>query len=190
MLSIVLYAPFWIFGGLIKRRRRPAERAMRLWPLVAVLSLLAFVGIFMLCSDDLIDRLGNQTVWSEALFLCTVCLRNCGVVQRNRVVARAERVGAPRGSRLLKNRHDSAADFCFVPGLLGCHRTQDMELGVSRGLSGAILFPAGYYGTSERLRSSPQGHADDVQILSRRLMAIVKCQFHNLSVPAEPVRRV
>jgi hypothetical protein len=37
MPSIVLYAPFWIFGGLIKRR--PVERAMRLWPLVAVLSL-------------------------------------------------------------------------------------------------------------------------------------------------------
>jgi hypothetical protein len=72
MLSIVLYAPFWIFGGLIKRRRRPAERPMRLWPLVAVLSLLAFVGIFMLCSDDLIDRMGNQTIWSEALFLSTV----------------------------------------------------------------------------------------------------------------------
>jgi hypothetical protein len=30
MLSIVLYAPFWIFGGLIKRLRRPAERPMRL----------------------------------------------------------------------------------------------------------------------------------------------------------------
>lgn len=72
MLSIVLYAPFWIFGGLIKRRRRPAERPMRLWPLVAVLSLLAFVGIFMLCSDDLVDRMGNQTIWSEALFLSTV----------------------------------------------------------------------------------------------------------------------
>jgi len=72
MLSIVLYAPFWIFGGLIKRRRRPAERAMRLWPFVAVISLLAFVGIFVLCSEDLFNRLGNQTVWSEALFLCTV----------------------------------------------------------------------------------------------------------------------
>lgn len=72
MLSIVLYAPFRILGGLIKRRRRPVERAMRLWPLVAVLSLLAFVGIFMLCSDDLIDRMGNQTIWSEALFLSTV----------------------------------------------------------------------------------------------------------------------
>jgi hypothetical protein len=72
MLAIVLYAPFWIFGGLIKRRRRPAERPMRLWPLVAVLSLLAFVGIFVLCGDDLIDRMGNKTIWSEALFLSTV----------------------------------------------------------------------------------------------------------------------
>jgi len=72
MLSIILYAPFWIFGGLIKRRRRPAERYMRLWPFLAVLSLLAFVGIFILCSDDLINRLGNKTVWSEALFLTTV----------------------------------------------------------------------------------------------------------------------
>lgn len=30
MLSIVVYAPFWIFGALIKRRRRPAKRPMRL----------------------------------------------------------------------------------------------------------------------------------------------------------------
>ncbi|MGH9644689.1 MAG: hypothetical protein ACRD3Q_19980, partial [Terriglobales bacterium] len=72
MLSILLYAPFWIFGGLIQRRRRPAERAMRLWPLLGVLSLLAFVGIFILCRDDLIDRMGNRTIWSEGLFLCTV----------------------------------------------------------------------------------------------------------------------
>lgn len=72
ILSIVLYAPFWIVGGLVKRRRRPAERTMRLWPLVAVLSVLAFVGIFMLSSDDLIDRMGNRTIWSEALFLSTV----------------------------------------------------------------------------------------------------------------------
>jgi len=70
--SIVVYAPFWILGGLSKRRRRPAERAMRAWPLLAVLSLAAFVGIFILCSDDLINRLGNQTPWSEALFLTTI----------------------------------------------------------------------------------------------------------------------
>jgi CubicO group peptidase (beta-lactamase class C family) len=72
LLSILIYAPFWILGGLIKRRRRPAERAMRWWPLIAVLSLIAFVGIFIACSDNLIERLGNRTVWSEALFLTTI----------------------------------------------------------------------------------------------------------------------
>ena len=40
--SIVLYAPVWLIGGFIKRRRRPAERAMRLYPLLAVLSLIPF----------------------------------------------------------------------------------------------------------------------------------------------------
>jgi len=72
ILSILLYAPFWILGGLSRRRRRPAERAIRLWPLVAVLSLVAFVGVFILCSDDLIDRLGNMTGWSVAIFLITL----------------------------------------------------------------------------------------------------------------------
>jgi hypothetical protein len=42
------------------------------WPLVAVLSLAAFVLIFVLCSDDLISRMGNFTVWSLALFLTTI----------------------------------------------------------------------------------------------------------------------
>jgi len=72
ILAIVVYAPFWIFGGLIKRRRRPSERAMRLFPLLAVISLFAFVGIFIVCSSELIDRLGNQTFWSEALRLTTL----------------------------------------------------------------------------------------------------------------------
>ena len=70
--SILIYAPFWILGGLSSRRRRPAERAMRLWPLLAVLSLVAFVAIFILCSDDILNRLGNLTVWSVALCLTTL----------------------------------------------------------------------------------------------------------------------
>ena len=60
------------WAGISKKRRRPAERGMRLWPLISVLSLIAFVGIFILCSDDLINRLGNLTGWSAALFLTTV----------------------------------------------------------------------------------------------------------------------
>ncbi len=72
VVSILLYAPFWIFGGLIKRRRRPAERAMRLWPLIAALSLLAFVGCFAVAGNDAIARLGNLTFWSFGIFLSTV----------------------------------------------------------------------------------------------------------------------
>jgi hypothetical protein len=72
VLSIVLYAPFWIFGGLLKKRRRPAERPMRLWPLIAVLSLLASIGLFALAQTDVLARLGNPTVWSFGLMLTTL----------------------------------------------------------------------------------------------------------------------
>jgi len=72
MVSILLYAPFWILGGLSKRRRRPAERGMRLWPLLAVLSLITFLGLIIVCSADLIDRLGNRTGWSVAVCVSTV----------------------------------------------------------------------------------------------------------------------
>jgi CubicO group peptidase (beta-lactamase class C family) len=72
IVAIIIYAPFWLIAGLSKRRRRPAERAMRLFPLLSVLSLLSFVGIFILCSDDLISRLGNHTLWSEALRVTTL----------------------------------------------------------------------------------------------------------------------
>jgi len=72
VLAIVVYAPFWLIGGLFKSRRRPAERSMRLWPLLAVLSLVAFVGIVILCGDDLIQRLGNRTAWSIALWASTL----------------------------------------------------------------------------------------------------------------------
>jgi CubicO group peptidase (beta-lactamase class C family) len=72
VVAILLYAPFWLLGGLSKKRRRPAERWMRLWPLIAVLSLIAVVVIFMFSSDDLIPRMGNLTGWSAAFFLATV----------------------------------------------------------------------------------------------------------------------
>ena len=71
IVGILLYAPFWIFGGLSKKRRRPAERAMRLWPLIAVLSLPAIVGIFMATSSDLLTLLGNLTAWSLGFSLAT-----------------------------------------------------------------------------------------------------------------------
>lgn len=72
VVAIIIYAPFWLLGGISKRRRRRAERGMRLFPLLSVLSLLAFVGIFIVCSDDLIARMGNHTFWSESLRLTTL----------------------------------------------------------------------------------------------------------------------
>jgi len=71
-VSILLYAPFWTFGGIIKKRRRPAERGMRLWPLIAVLGLLAFVGLVIVAGNDAIARLGNLTVYSFGMFLTTL----------------------------------------------------------------------------------------------------------------------
>jgi CubicO group peptidase (beta-lactamase class C family) len=71
-VSALVYAPFWLVGGINQRRRRPAERNMRLWPLIAVLSLIAGVVIVILAGDDLISRMGNLTAWSAAFFLATV----------------------------------------------------------------------------------------------------------------------
>jgi hypothetical protein len=72
LVSILLYAPFWIIGGLIKRRRRPAERSMRLWPLIAVLSLLAFVGLSIASNSDVFARLGHMTIWSFGILLASL----------------------------------------------------------------------------------------------------------------------
>jgi hypothetical protein len=68
----VLLSVLSILGGLSAKRRRPAERALRVWPLLAVLSVVAFVFTFILCSDDLITRLGNLTMWSALIFLWTI----------------------------------------------------------------------------------------------------------------------
>lgn len=70
LVSILIYAPFWILGGVCKKRRRPPERMMRLWSLVAVLSLMSIVFIISCC--DSASFLGNLTIWSFSLFLATL----------------------------------------------------------------------------------------------------------------------
>ncbi len=87
IVSIVLYAPFWIIGGFFKRRRRPAERPMRLYPLLAVLSLVAFVVVFILSSAHAITLLGNLTAYSAALFLSTLCFAVAALLGAWAVVA-------------------------------------------------------------------------------------------------------
>jgi hypothetical protein len=97
-VSILLYAPFWIIGGFFKKRRRPAERMMRLWPLIAVLSLLAFVGLVILSSNDGIARLGHMTIWSFGIFLATLIFAGASLVSavalwlaRNKEIRRSVR---------------------------------------------------------------------------------------------------
>jgi len=72
MLAILIYAPFWLLGGISRRRRRPAERPMRFWPLIAVLSLVTMVGTVIVSGDDFIQRMGNFTGWSLTVFLSTL----------------------------------------------------------------------------------------------------------------------
>jgi CubicO group peptidase (beta-lactamase class C family) len=78
--AILAYAPFWLIGGLFRKRRRPKERAMRLWPLVAVLSLVSCVAIVAVVSEDLVDALGKPSPASIALFAATLLFGLASVV--------------------------------------------------------------------------------------------------------------
>jgi CubicO group peptidase (beta-lactamase class C family) len=122
VVSVVVYAPFWILGGLSKRRRRPAERAMRAWPLIAVLSLAAFVGIFIVCNDDLIERMGNLTAWSGALFLLTIAFAVAvlmSAISSWRVPAEGVRRGVRRFSIVVSTALLIAAAYLGYWGIIG-----------------------------------------------------------------------
>ena len=122
ILAILIYAPFWILGGLSKRRRRPAERAMRLWPLLAVLSLVAFVVIFIVCSDDIIGRMGNLTVWSAALCVTTIAFAAAtvlGTLALVRAPREGVRPGARRFSKLVTVALLIAAAYLGYWGMIG-----------------------------------------------------------------------
>ena len=122
IFSIVLYAPFWMIGGLMRSRRRPAERAMRWWPLIAVLSLVAFVVIFILCSEDLIERLGNFTVWSAALWVVSLLFGLASVVSflvALRGSSAGVRPGVRRFSRTVSLALVIAAAYLAYWGIIG-----------------------------------------------------------------------
>ena len=101
IVSILAYGPFWIVGGLNKKRRRPAERGMRIWPLTAVLGLITSVGVIVVCAGDFEDwtmRLGNLTGWSAVVFLATLAF---AVASLGSAIAwwRAPAEGVRRGVR-------------------------------------------------------------------------------------------
>jgi hypothetical protein len=72
MVSILVYAPFWILGGLVRLRRHPAERGMKVWPLLAVLCLIGARIILAQADADIFGRLDHLTVWSLGVFLLSV----------------------------------------------------------------------------------------------------------------------
>ncbi len=122
IVAIIAYAPFWVLGGLSQRRRRPAERAIRLWPLLAVLSLAAVVGIFILASSDLIQRLGNLTGWSISLFLSTLFFALAaiaGAIRAWRAPEDGVRRGVRKFSRIVTAALLIAAAYLAYYGIIG-----------------------------------------------------------------------
>jgi len=71
LLSTLLYGLVWIVGGVFGRRR-PQDRAMRVWLLGAALSLVGAVVILMVGSGDLLTHFGERSAWSMALCALTV----------------------------------------------------------------------------------------------------------------------
>ena len=70
--SVVLYAPFWLIWGIWKKHRRPHERWLKLWPLIAVVALAADSAISVLVGEDSLERLGNFTAWSAGMWVSSV----------------------------------------------------------------------------------------------------------------------
>jgi CubicO group peptidase (beta-lactamase class C family) len=97
--STVVYAPFWLLGGLSKRRRRPAERALRIWPLVAVLAVAAGALLVMWDDETTIEHFGNLTVWSAGLCAATIVFAVAAVTSLIQL-ARARRNGVRTAVRV------------------------------------------------------------------------------------------
>ena len=74
LISVLIYAPFWLLGSIRKNFFRPAERVILGFPLLAVLSVVITVAIVLLVKGDAnaISLLGNLTIWSGGIFLATV----------------------------------------------------------------------------------------------------------------------
>ena len=64
VISIIFYAPFWMIAGLSRKRRRPQERWLRLWPGIALLSAIALQIFVSIGSIDFAPRLGQPSIWS------------------------------------------------------------------------------------------------------------------------------
>ena len=72
VLAVLVYALFWIVGGLRFKSRPSRESILQVWPLLSVLSLMAAALLLRLVSEDPIGRLGQPTPWSVGLCFSTL----------------------------------------------------------------------------------------------------------------------
>jgi CubicO group peptidase (beta-lactamase class C family) len=64
----LVWVPRWVF----RRLKGVPRLGLRVWPLVASLSVVLFVAVFLLAGEDIIVRLGNPTPWAITLFATTL----------------------------------------------------------------------------------------------------------------------
>ncbi|HET7039151.1 MAG TPA: serine hydrolase, partial [Gemmatimonadales bacterium] len=70
LVVTLLFALVWIPRCLFRRLAGVPRLRMRVWPLLSVLAVIGFAGVFVLSgrSGEVIERLGHPTPWAVALF--------------------------------------------------------------------------------------------------------------------------
>lgn len=72
LCAIVFSLPVFVVMRWVKKWRRPTERWLVRWPLIALVSLLAILLIFHLAGEQAITRLGNLSIYSGGIWLCSI----------------------------------------------------------------------------------------------------------------------
>jgi len=103
---------------------------MRVWPLVAVLSLVGSVSVIVMSGDDLIERFGLVTGWSVALFLLTIAFAVASVASAGLDRACSCRRSASRRAPVFRGHHYWAAHRRNLPRVLGHDRAAYVGLTV------------------------------------------------------------
>ena len=92
----LLFAPVWIVRRIRGKIEPGAAIRVRLWPLLAALSAVAFVLLFMLGMKDPFDQLGGPGLVSVGIMLCSILFAIfaflgvvCAVATRHRSINRA-----------------------------------------------------------------------------------------------------
>jgi hypothetical protein len=68
----LIFALVWVPRWLFRRLAAVPRLRIRVWPLLAALAVVAFVGVAVLSSENAIPRLGNPTPWAITLFVATL----------------------------------------------------------------------------------------------------------------------